>query len=270
MDFLEHFEHGLVGAAVERTPQGADAGRGGGEEVGAAGGDHAHGGGGAVLLVIGVEQENQVERLDDFRLQLAVLAGVGEHHVEEVRGVFESGFRIDGGQAVGLAVGIGGDGADLGDEAGGVPGEALLALVDDVGMVGGGRVDHRREDGHRVRGGREAVEEVAHVLVQHLVFREQVGELGELRAAGKIAVDEQVGGLDEGAFFRQFRDVVAAVAQDAFFAVDEGDGALAGTGVAVAGIERDAAGLVSEREDVDPHFALGADDGLQFEQACHQ
>jgi hypothetical protein len=62
-------------------------------------------------------------------------------------------------------------------------------------------------------------------------------------AGGQFAVDDQVGGLDEGAFFRQFRDVVAAVAQDALFAVDEGDGAFAGAGVAVAGVEGDAAGL---------------------------
>ena len=79
MDFLKHFEHGLVRAAVERPPQGADAGRGGGEEVGAAGGDHADGRGRAVLLVIGMKQEDEIEGLDDFRFELAVLAGWGEN-----------------------------------------------------------------------------------------------------------------------------------------------------------------------------------------------
>jgi hypothetical protein len=102
-------------------------------------------------------------------------------------------------------------------------------------MVGGGGVDHRREDGHRVGGGREALEVVAHVLVEHLVFGEQLGKLGEFGAGRQLAVDQQVGGLDEGAFFREFGDVIAAVAEDALFAVDEGDGALAGAGVAVSG-----------------------------------
>ncbi len=213
-----------------------------------------------------MQQENQVERADDLRFQLDILAGVREHHVEEVGGVFERGFRVDRRQPAGLAVGVGGDGADLGNEARGVPREAFLALVDDVGVVGGGRVDHRREDGHRVRGGRKTVEEMPHVLVEHLVFREQVGKIDELGAAGQVAVDQQVGGLDEGAFGGQLGDVVAAVAQDALLAVDEGDGALAGAGIAIAGVKCDAARLIAQGGDVDAHFTFGSDDGRETDR----
>ena len=186
--------------------------------------------------------------------------------MKEVRGVFEAGFRIDGGQALGLAVGECGDGADLGDEARGVEGEALLALGDEVRVVGGGRVDHGRKDGHRVGGGREVFEMETHSLVQHLVFREHVGELDQLGAGRKVAVDQQVGRLDEGAFFREFGDVVAAVAKDSRFAIDEGDGAFAGTRIAVSRIKGDATGLIAERRDIHPDFTLGAYDGWQLDR----
>ena len=53
---------------------------------------------------------------------------------------------------------------------------------------------------------------------------EAVGELG---GVGKFAVDQEVGGFDKTAFFGELRDVIAAVAKYAFFAIDEGDGAFA-------------------------------------------
>ena len=115
-------------------------------------------------------------------------------------------------------------------------------------------------------GGRESFEVVAHALVEHFVFREQCGKLGELRGGGKFAVDEQVSGLDEGAFLRELGDVVAAVLEDAFFAVDEGDRALAGTGVSVARVERDAAGFCAKRADVDSDFSFRSNDGGQHER----
>src|SRR5437763_1426196 len=92
MDFFEHFEHGLVGAAVERSPERANSGRGAGKEIGPAGSDHSNGGSGTVLLVIGVQDENQIERFDGFGLQLVILIRHGEHHVEEVRRVFQIGL----------------------------------------------------------------------------------------------------------------------------------------------------------------------------------
>ena len=60
---LEHLEHRLVGAAVQRAEQGVDAGRDRGEQVGVRRADEAHRRGRAVLLVVGVQDEQQVERL---------------------------------------------------------------------------------------------------------------------------------------------------------------------------------------------------------------
>ena len=73
----------------------------------------------------------------------------------------------------------------------------------------------------------KAFEVEAHALVEHLVVGEQRSEISKLSGSGKFAIDQQVGGLDEGAFFRKFRDVIAAVAKNALFTIDEGDGAFA-------------------------------------------
>ena len=126
VDFFQHFQHRLVGTAVQRTPKGADAGRSGGENIGLTRGHHPHRRGGTVLFVVGVEQEDEVERADDFRVDFVVLAGEGEHHVEKVLRVFQLRLRVTDREAVGLAEGAGRDGADLGNKSGGVEGERLL------------------------------------------------------------------------------------------------------------------------------------------------
>jgi hypothetical protein len=70
-----------------------------------------------------------------------------------------------------------------------------------------------------VPGGREPFEVVPEPFVQQLLLAEQVAELLALAARGQVAEDEQVGGLDEGAVLGQLLDGVAAIAQDAVFAV---------------------------------------------------
>jgi hypothetical protein len=54
-------------------------------------------------------------------------------------------------------------------------------------------------------------------------------------------VQQQPGDFEERALLGEIGDVVAPVAEDAFFAVDERDGASAGARVAKAGIQRDEA-----------------------------
>ena len=66
-DVLEHFDAGLICPAVQRAPQGANAGRNRGEQVGVARADHAHRAGAAVLLVIGVHDQEQIQRFDEYR-----------------------------------------------------------------------------------------------------------------------------------------------------------------------------------------------------------
>ena len=121
-----------VGAAVERAGQGADAGGERGEEVGRARADHAHGRGRAVLLVVGVEQEKQVQRARDLGLGDVVLVRLREHHVQEVLAERQLLLREDVGQALLVAVDHRPDRADLRDRDRGRQvevGEVLLEVV---------------------------------------------------------------------------------------------------------------------------------------------
>ena len=127
-------------------------------------------------------------------------------------------------------------------------------------------MNHRRQNGHRVGRRRECVEVEVHVLVQHLVLREEAGESFEFRCRGKFAVDEQIGGFDEGALLGKLGNVVTAVLEDPLFAIDEGDRAFAGTRVAVARIKRDTAGFVAQRGDVDADFAFRSNKRRQLER----
>ena len=102
--------------------------------------------------------------------------------------------------------------------------------------------------------------------MQHFIFREHAGKLGKLGTGGEFAVDQQVGGLDERAFFSELGDVVAAVSENALFPVNESDGALAGPGISVARIEGDAAALASEASNIDSHLPFGAYYGRQFKR----
>ena len=54
---------------------------------------------------------------------------------------------------------------------------------------------------------------------------------GQLVLRRQLAVEQQVGGFEIGALLRELLDRIAAVFEDAFVAVDEGDGAAAGGGV---------------------------------------
>ena len=79
--------------------------------------DHAHRRGRAVLLVVGVQDEEQVERLVERRRDLVRLGRHREHHVQEVRGVGEVVARVDERLADRLLVREGGDRLRLGEQA---------------------------------------------------------------------------------------------------------------------------------------------------------
>ena len=126
MNFLQHFEHRLVRAAVQRTPQRANARRRAGKQIRLARGHHAHGRGGAILLVIGVQQENQIQRLDHFRLQLVILVRQREHHVQEIRRVLVVRLGINDRQPARFAIGKRRDRAHLRNQPRGLHLEMLV------------------------------------------------------------------------------------------------------------------------------------------------
>ena len=122
------------------------------------------------------------------------------------------------------------------------------------------RRDHRREDRHRMRRRREALEELLHVLVNEGVIREVFLELLQLRDVRQLAVDEQVADLHEARLCRDLLDRIAAVAEDPLLAVDEGDAALARAGVREPAVNRDRASRGTKLRDVDPDLVLRSND----------
>ena len=147
VDGVEQVHDGFVGAAVQRALERADGAGDGGVHVGERGGDDARGEGAGVELVVGVQDERDVEGLGGG---LGGLLAV--EHPEEVGGVGERGVGLDDLLAFADAVEDGDDHGDLRGEA-----EALADVggVEDgllVGVVDGEQRDGGAEDFHG-RGG---------------------------------------------------------------------------------------------------------------------
>ena len=198
-----------------------------------AGADDAHRRGAAVLLVVGVEDEQHVHRPLEPRVDL-VLADL-PHHRQEVRRERQVVVRVVERQADREPVAHGCERRHLGDQSQDLLVTAGL-VVDLLGVVVeraecGDRAD---EHAHRVGVVVEAVDEaLAHVLVDERVVGDVVGPLLQLRRVRQLAVQQEVGDLEVRAVLGQLLDRVAAVSQDAVVAVEVGDRALARSGLHV-------------------------------------
>ena len=206
----------------------------------------------AVLLVVGVQDEQHVEGLDQALVGLELLLAHLEQHREEVRGVAQVVVGVDVGLALRVAERPGAQRRHLGDQ----PDDLHVPVVGvgDVarlGVEGRERADRGHQDAHRVGVVAEALHEALDVLVHERVIRHLVHPGVVLLLGGQVAVDQQVGHLEEGGLLRQLLDGVPAVLQDPLLAVDEGDRAATGGGVGEAGVvDRQAGGVL-----VDPDLA---------------
>ena len=231
-DFLQHAQHRFVGAAVERA---VERGRGAGqrrERIDVRAADRAHRAGRAVLLVIGVQDEQHVEGAFELRVRLVLHLGHLEQHVQEVAGEAEVVVGIDVGPADAVAIGEGGDGRRFRDQ----PVDLLAPRfgIEDllaVRIEGRHRADGADEHAHRVRVVGEPLHELLDVLVHHGVHGDGVDPVVELGLGGQLAEQDQIRRLEVGAGLGQLLDRVSAIHQDALVAVDVGDLALAGGGV---------------------------------------
>ena len=120
------------------------------------------------------------------------------------------------------------------------------------------RSDAARHHRHRMRVAPEALIKPAHLLVHHGVAGDTIVEIRLLRRGGKLAVKQEVTGLEEVAVFRQLLDWESAIEQDAFVAVDVGDLRLAASRRGVTGIVGEHPGLGVELADVDDRGANGS------------
>ena len=236
-DPLEHPQHRLVGAAVQRAVEGGHPG--GHRRVGVdlRGADRADGVGRAVLLVVGVQDEQDVERLDQPLVGVELLLAHLEQHRQEVRGVAEVVVGVDERLALGVPERPRAEGRHLGDH----PHDLHVPVVGvaDVAGVGIERrqgPDRRHQHPHRVRVVAEALHELLDVLVHERVVGDLVHPRVVLRLRRQAAVHQQVGDLEEVGLLGELLDRVPAVLEDPLLAVDVGDGAAARGGVDETGV----------------------------------
>ena len=244
-DATQHLQDGLVGAAVQRAVEGRDAAGDRRVRVDLAGADRAHRVGRAVLLVIGVQDQQDVERLDQPRVGVVLLLRHLEQHREEVLGVVQVVVGVDVRLALRVTERPGAERRHLGDHADDlVVAHLRIADVAGLGVERRQRADRRHQHAHGVRVVAEALHQRLDVLVHERVERDLVHPLLVLLLGGELAVDEQVRDLEERGVLGQLLDGVAAVLEDALVAVDVGDGAAGRRGVGEAGVVDRQAGIV--------------------------
>ena len=88
--------------------------------------------------------------------------------------------------------------------------------------------------------GSEGIKGFGHVIPKTCLGSDFLLKTGILAGGGQFTVQEEICGFEVGGFFRKLFDGVPSVTEDSFFAIDEGDFALTGTGVAVTIVKGDA------------------------------
>ncbi len=214
-DFLEHVDDALVGSAVEWAFESADGAGDGGVHVAEGGDGDACGERAGVHAVVGVEDVGDVERAGGF---CAGFFACDEP--EEAAGLAEVG--ADGGHGVaGAVVVVGGD--DEGDL--GADGEGAFFVEGAVLIVAAAVEDSEEGDpgAEDVHGGSvlgEGVDEAGDFRGEVAVGAEFVGEGGEFRVIGELAVVEEVDDFFEGTIGDEIVDGVAEVAEFSVGTVD--------------------------------------------------
>ena len=96
----------------------------------------------------------------------------------------------------------------------------------------------------------EALEKAAHLLVHHRVMGHAIDEVDFLGGCRKLAVEEQIAGLQKIAVLRQILDRIAAIEENALVAVDVGDLGLTASRRRKAGVIGEDTGLGIKLADV--------------------
>ena len=179
-DLLQHLQHRLVGATVQWAPQRVDPAGDRREQVGLGRAHQAHRRGRTVLLVIGVQDQQHVQRPDDLWVDVVGFGRQSEGHSQEVFDKRHRIVRVKEGLTDRLLVGVCGDGRQLGQQ----PDRRQLDLVvihriKGVLVVGAECVDRAGQHRHGVRVAREPVEEPLEILVQQSMPLDLGGELLE-------------------------------------------------------------------------------------------
>ena len=202
--------------------------------------------------MIGVQDEDAVQRAHQHVVHLVFLGRHREHHAHEIGGIGQVVARIDERLAHVVLVGHRHDGRQLGDQPEGRD-LAVLRVVDVERVVieGRQRAHHAHHHRHRMRIAPETLVQARQLLVHHRVMGHHADEIGLLLRVRQFAVQQQVAHLEEIAVLRQLLDRVAAVQQHALVAVDVGDRRAAARRGQEARVVGEHAGLAVQRADVD-------------------
>ena len=202
--------------------------------------------------MVGMQDEDLVERIRQDWVDLVVLAGHPETHIEEVFDKLQRVLRVHEGLADGVFVGHRRQRRDFRDHSHRRD-HALLRIVDVGGVVieGGECADRRHHDGHRMGVAPKALEEPGHLLVHHGVVGHAIVKVLLLLCGRKLPVEQEIAGLEEVAVLGQLLDRIATVFENAGIAVDIGDLRLAARGRGEAGVVGEHARLGIELGNVD-------------------
>ena len=218
--------------------------------------------------MVGVQDEQHVERPHELRVHLVRLRRESERHPQEVLDERHRVVRVEERLPDRLLERIRRDRGQLGQQADG--GQLDLLVVERIQrvlVVRAQRVDRTGQHGHRMCVAREAVEEPLQVLVQQRVPLDLGGELLELIRCRQLTVDQQVADLDEVRLLGELLDREAAIAQNPGVAVDVGDGALGRRGVDETLVIGRVAGLGQQRTQGDAVGTFGGVDDVQIKLA---
>ena len=174
--------------------------------------------------MVGVQDEQDVERALDPGVGLVLQLGHLVHHREEVAGVAQVVVRIDVRLAHVVPVREGGERRHLREHPDDLDVAEIGVLhLDGVGVERGQGAGGREQHPHRVRVIAEALHEALDVLVDEGVDGHLVRPLVQLLLRRQRAVDEEVGDLEVRRVLAELLDRVAAVLEDACVAVDVRD-----------------------------------------------
>ena len=244
-DFGQHAQHRLVGATVQRAVERRGRAGHGRIRVDVRAADAAHRARAAVLLVIGVQDEEHVERTLQRRVDVVLQLRHPEQHVQEVAREAQIVVRIDVGAADAVPERIRGNRRHFRNQAVNL----LLArlLVEDrlgVRIERGKRRNRADQHAHRVRVVLETLHQLLDVLVHHRVEGDLLDPLLQLRVGRQLAEQDRVGGLEVVRMLGQLLDRIAAVFEDALVAVDVRDAAATRSGVHERGIVGGQSGII--------------------------
>ena len=246
-DGVEHAEHSLVSTTVARSIESSDSASKRSVDISLTGSHVADSGSGAVKLVLGVQDEQNLDSLDDLGVRAVVdISGKSVHHVKEVLNVTKVLLGSNDWFSHSVTVASSCDSWGAANDSVDMLVSLLTSLVDvgtDVGRVSlgveGAHSSH--QGGHHSHGVgvvTEGLDEWGETVMISGVLHDLLGEALELLTSGKFTVNEEEGSLEEVGVLSELFNGIAAVLKNTLLTVDEGDAGDAVDSVHVGGIVR--------------------------------